>query len=176
MIEIVVPATTLFDERTNQFHKTKETTLQLEHSLLSLSKWEAKWQTPFLTDEPHSEEKSLDYFRCMTINRGVDPLVYRAIKPAQFAAIKAYISSPQTATTVNKIEQPSNGHKQVLTSELIYYYMIAYNIPFECEKWHLNRLIMLIRICDVKNQPQKKMSNADFARIKAERRKARKRK
>jgi hypothetical protein len=158
MLEVIVPGTELYDEKTNLFTETKPQTLLLEHSLLSVSKWESKWKKPFLSKEPRTRIESIDYVRCMTINSNVDPKVYGRIPQEVFNIINDYIDDDMTATTINDRRNRAGG-RETVTSELIYYWMIALDIPFECQKWHLNRLFTLIRICNIKNGPQKKMSN-----------------
>ena len=165
MLQIIVPATEyeLFDENTYEFInvKTKEQVLQLEHSLISLSKWESKWCKPFLTKEQKTKEETLDYIRCMTLN-SVSPDVYKHLTKENLEDIEKYINAPMTATTVNDGESGSKVGGEQVTSELVYYWMVALNIPFECKKWHLNRLIMLIRVCNVKNKPPRKMSKREI--------------
>ena len=165
MLQIIVPATEyeLFDENTYEFInvKTKEQVLQLEHSLISLSKWESKWCKPFLTKEQKTKEETLDYIRCMTLN-SVSPDVYKHLTKENLEDIEKYINAPMTATTVNDGESKSKVGGEQVTSELVYYWMVALNIPFECQKWHLNRLIMLIRVCNVKNKPPRKMSKREI--------------
>jgi len=159
MLEITIPAREMYDEAAQAFINLPETTLQLEHSLLSLSKWEAKWKKPFLSEEPHERDEILDYIRCMTIsNKAINPQVYDFIPLEQFEQIKDYIGDAQTATVIYD-RRPQNTHrKETITSELIYYWMIYNGIPFECQKWHLNRLLMLIRICGIKGGTNQSMS------------------
>lgn len=166
MLKIVVPATGLgeeYDETKNEFIsiKTKQQTLQLEHSLVSLSKWEAKWRKPFLSTRTKTTEEFIDYVRCMTLTQNVDPKVYQALTPALIAEVSAYIDASMTATTLPRRSKQALSHETV-TSELIYYWMVSYNIPFECQKWHLSRLLMLINVCTVKGQKPKKMSQAEL--------------
>ena len=151
----------MFDEKTQEFFTLKEQTIQLEHSLISLSKWESKWCKAFLTDNEKTIEETLDYIKCMTITQNVDPDVYKRLGQNNMKIINDYITAPMTATTFHgNLQKGSN--KETITSELIYYWMIALNIPMECEKWHLNRLLTLIRVCNVKNTPAKKMSKRDI--------------
>ena len=155
----------LHDPITNLITYTKETTLILEHSLVSLSKWESKWKVPFLNKE-HTEQEFDDYIRCMTITQNVDPSVYLGITPELRKEIQDYIDDSLTAAVVheNKVQQTSS---KFVTSDLIYYWMTALQIPFDpCQKWHLSRLLMLIRIANIENKPSKdrKMSKADSAR------------
>lgn len=161
MLQITIPATEQFNEETNEFVTTKAQTLQLEHSLISLSKWESKWCKSFIDSKNKTNEETLDYVRCMTLTSNVKPEVYQCLTPQNIADINAYIDAPMTATVFNDMGD-KGGKKDVITSELIYYWMIANNIPFECEKWHLNRLITLIRVCNIKNTPPKKMSQRDI--------------
>lgn len=168
MLRIVVPAAKsveLWDEESNMFvytKPTKEQVLQLEHSLVSLSKWESKWCKPFLTKEPKTDEETIDYIKSMTITQNVDPEVYKHLTPENYKEIEKYIGSPMTATYFSDNKQNRIGREQV-TAELIYYWMIALNIPFDpCQKWHLNRLITLIKVCNIKNTPPKKRSRRDI--------------
>jgi hypothetical protein len=164
MLEIVIPKQRLFNEQTNELFELKEQKLQLEHSLVSISKWESKWNKSFLSNkEPMTEEEIVDYIRCMTITTNVNPLVYVCIPKNVIDKVVTYINAPMTATTFGQ-ERPgkrSKQSKEKITSELIYYWMVALNIPFECQKWHLNRLITLIRVCNIKNSPKKKMKSKD---------------
>lgn len=153
-LTITVPATELYDRERGQFVSIKETTLTLEHSLVSLAKWESKWEVPYLSKKPKTDEQVLDYIRFMTLTKNVDPNVYMAMTNDNFMAIKQYIEKPHTATTIN--EHDSRSNSTVMTAEVIYWSMIAQNIPKEFEKWHLNRLITLIRVCAIKNAPPKK--------------------
>lgn len=161
MLQIVVPAGESYDSENNLFYSSKETKLTLEHSLVSISKWEAKWHKPFLTNEKKNHEESVDYIRCMTLTQNVDPNVYKNLPAWVFKEVSEYIEAPMTATTFSKVpgQAPS---REIITSEIIYYWMIALNIPFECQKWHLARLLTLIKVCDIKNQPKKKMSKSEI--------------
>lgn len=156
MLRITIPATELWDENKEEFINIKEQTLQLEHSLVSLSKWESKWHKPFLSKDIKTEEENIDYIKCMTITQNVDPKVYDFIPNDIREKIKEYIDDKMTATWFND-EKSGKGGSEQITSELIYYWMITQNIPIKCEKWHLNRLLTLIKVCNVKNQPPKKM-------------------
>lgn len=173
MLQLDVKAREFFDERTNEFILVKPATLQLEHSLISISKWESKWKKPFLSSEEKSMEETLDYIRCMTISQNVDPYIYLTLSADDFRKVNEYIGDKMTATWFNE-KQQYQGRKETVTSELIYYWMIAYSIPSEYQKWHLNRLMTLIRICSIKSQPPKKRSKRDIlksnAQLNAERR------
>lgn len=156
MLLITVPAEEYWDENKEEYVYSKEWTLQLEHSLLSISKWESKYCKPFLTKDEKTAEETLDYIKFMTISQNVPSSVYDRLTRQNIEAINEYIGSTQTATTVPE-KKSKGGKKEIVTSELIYYWMIALNIPLDkCEKWHLNRLLTLIRVCDFKNDPPKK--------------------
>ena len=150
-----------WDEEKQEFVEPRYQTLQLEHSLVSLSKWESKWQKPFYSKKEMSDEEALDYIKCMTLSKNVDPDVYKHITRENVKEVMDYIENPMTATTFGKNDK-GQVNKEVITSELIYYWMIASNIPFECQKWHLNRLITLIRVCSIKNTPPKKRSKREI--------------
>lgn len=157
MLQITIPATEKWDEGRQEFISTKEQTLQLEHSLVSLSKWESKWCKPFLSKKDMTDEEAIDYVRCMTITQNVNPDVYNNLTSDLIKEVSTYINAPMTATWFAE-EKGRKSSSESVTSELIYYWMIALQIPFKCEKWHLNRLLTLIRICNIKNTPPKKMS------------------
>lgn len=160
MLQITIPAMNdLWDEQNQQFLSVKETTIQLEHSLLSISKWESKWNKSFINTKDKTEEELMDYIKCMTITKNVDPNVYVCLTAENIQEIVTYINAPMTATT---IRDTGKSNHEIVTSELIYYWMISLNIPVKFEKWHLNRLITLIRVCSIKNQPAKKMSRGEI--------------
>ena len=161
MLEIIVPGREFFDEDKNEFVVTKSTKLTLEHSLISLSKWESKWEKPFLSSDKTVPE-TIDYIRCMTLTQNVDPLVYNSLNNENVQDVVKYIEAPMTATKVKSQKHARNS--ETVTAELIYYWMIALNIPFECQKWPLNKLLTLIEVCSIKNQPQKKMSRSEILR------------
>lgn len=156
MLTIVIPEAELFDQKNNEFITIKEQTLVMEHSLVSVAKWESKWKKSFLNSKDKTWEENIDYYKCMTITKNVNPIVYRNITPVVAKQIQAYIDDSMTATTFNQKE--SAGRREIITAEIIYYWMVSYNIPFECQKWHLNRLLALINVCGIKASPEKKMS------------------
>ena len=160
MLTIMVPESEIYNEATNEFVYTKETTLRLEHSLVSISKWESKWKKPFLGKEKKTREEALDYVKCMTTTQNVPDTVYMCLTSKNYDEIGKYIEDSKTATWFS--DDNNKPSSEVVTSELIYYWMTAFNIPFECQKWHLNRLLTLIKICSIKNQPKgaKKMSRS----------------
>lgn len=167
MLQITIPAAELWDEIKEEYVNTKEQTLQLEHSLVSLSKWESKWCKAFLSKTEKTTEEILDYIKCMTLTQNVHPDVYRALTAENIKQINDYIDAPMTAT-VFSADKNARGSRETTTAELIYYWMIALNIPFECQKWHLNRLLTLIRVCNIKNAPPKKRSKRDILSRNAE--------
>lgn len=160
MLEITIPAVEKWDQIKQEFINKPAQTLRLEHSLVSLSKWESKWCKPFLTKDNKTIEETIDYVRCMTITQNVKPEVYFNLTPENIAQINAYIEAPMTATYFS--QDKGKPSREQITAELIYYWMIAFNIPFECQKWHLNRLLTLIRVCNIKSQPPKKMSKNEI--------------
>lgn len=159
MLQVAIPEKEYYDELNERFVYTKEQILQMEHSLASISKWEAKWHIPFLGKEQKTEEQTIDYFRCMTITEDVDPLVYISLTQDQVSQISAYIDDKMTATWFSN--QQNKMNRDIITSEVIYYWMVALEIPFECEKWHLNRLLTLVQVCNIKNAPAKKMGRKE---------------
>lgn len=162
MLQITIPAVEYWDNSREMFISAKSQNLCLEHSLVSLSKWEAKWKKPFLSDKNRTREELIDYIRCMTITQNVDATCYLGLTEKNLKDIEVYITDPMTATTFSEDHKKKKGKKsrEIITSELIYYWMVMYNIPFSCEKWHLNRLMTLINICSVKQEPPKKMSRS----------------
>ena len=152
-----------FDEKTETFVSIPPQILLLEHSLVTLSKWESKWHKPFLNpSQDRTEEESLDYIRCMTLNIDeVNPSVYYALEPKELGLIHDYLEDSMTATWFTERET-QKFNREVITAEIIYYWMVSLGIPFECENWHLNRLLTLIRVCNIKNTPPKKMGRRDL--------------
>jgi hypothetical protein len=171
-LPITIQPKELFDEVNNRFINVKETHLVLEHSLISISKWEAKYKKPFLVEKSMTNvEEVLYYIKCMTVTpQNVDDIVYTCLTEDQIKSIVEYINDPMTATWFSDDKQNStkSKKKEILTSEVIYWQMIALQIPQGFEKWHLNRLLTLIRVCAAKNEEQygdkKKMSKSDLLR------------
>lgn len=161
MLHIIVPGIELWDEKRQEFVQSGDVPLQLEHSLLSISKWESKWHKPFLLKKDKTREELLDYIKCMTVTPNVDPTTYVCLSEDNIRQIRDYIENPMTATTFSK-EEDSRPSREIITSEVIYHWMVSHNIPFECQKWHINRLITLIRVCNIKNAPPKKRSKREM--------------
>ena len=161
MLQITVPISPEgWDAEKEEFIAPQTKVLQLEHSLVSLSKWESKWHKPFLAKNNKTLEETIDYIKCMTITQNVNPNVYEHLTKQDMDMIGKYIDDSMTATFFTE-EKMRRTNSEIITSELIYYWMIALNIPFECQKWHLNRLLTLIKVCNIKNQPPRKMSTRD---------------
>lgn len=159
MLSIKTSDMEYYNEETFAFVPIKGRTIDLEHSLVSLSKWESKWCKPFLGKQSKTKEETKDYIRCMIMDKNVPDDIINAISETQIQEISDYIDNKMTATTFNDVaDTPKNSG--VITSELIYYWMITLNIPFECQKWHLNRLLTLIHVCSIKNMPPKKASKS----------------
>ena len=152
-----------WDEIKEEFIPAVCRTIQLEHSLVSLSKWESKWHKPFLSKVEKTAEETEDYIKCMTITQNVDPDIYKHLSSANIRSVNEYIKDPMTATWFSEDKTKPKGRNsgEQVTAEIIYYWMVTLNIPLECQKWHLNRLLTLIRVCNIKNQPPKKMSKKE---------------
>lgn len=166
MLKITVPSKEWFDEEKWEFIQSPETTLVLEHSLISLSKWESIWEKPFLNNKMSlSKQELVDYIRCMTIQpKNVDPLVYRAVyeDDSLLEIVSKYINKKMTATWFSDSDEKKSGLEKPVTSEVIYYWMCRLNIPVEFERWHLNRLMTLIQVFNAKDAPPKKRSREEF--------------
>ena len=160
MLSINIPGIEYYNDETEEFGTTKPVSLQLEHSLVSLSKWEAKWRKPFLSKDAKTYDETIDYIRCMTITQNVDPVVYKNLSDEVYSTVNQYIEAPMTATWFSDDKGPGSS-REIITAEIIYYWMVSYNIPMECQKWHLNRLLTLIRVCNIKNAPPKKIGKRD---------------
>lgn len=162
MLRILVSGEEVYDEETQEFRTIGGTTIDMEHSLLTMSKWESKFQKPFLSQNEKSSEEVLTYIYMMILTPDVDEEIVLQLSNENIEEIRNYIDSSQSATTFYEMNQRP-GRKEVITSELVYYWMLSFNIPFECERWHLNRLFALIRICGIKNSTDKKMSAKEAA-------------
>jgi len=164
MLQLNIEAQEYYNDDTGMFINIPACTLQLEHSLVSISKWEMKWGKAFLGKQEKTPEELFDYVRCMTLNEDVNPIVYSGISKTNMKKITDYIEARMSATYVGS-RGDEGGSGDTVTSELIYYWMTALQIPFECQYWHLNRLLTLIQICNIKNNPNKnKMSRSDILR------------
>lgn len=161
MLLLEIPEREMFDEKSQLFIIQKKESLQLEHSLVSLSKWESNWCKPFLGKTPKTTEETIDYIKCMTITQNIKDDVYINLPQEAFEKIDRYINMPMTATWFND-NRKEPATRETITTEVIYYWMIALNIPLECQKWHLNRLFTLIRVCNIKNQPPKKQGKREM--------------
>lgn len=167
MLEIVIKTPEKYDSKNNLFIEPKEQLFQLEHSLISLQKWESKWNKPFLSKGDKTFEETIDYIRCMTINKNVDFSILYEISNENIQQINEYIDAPMTATTIST-GRNNKPNREIITAEIIYYWMITLQIPVEFRKWHLNQLLTLIKVCNIKNSPPKKMSKQEiFARNRA---------
>jgi hypothetical protein len=164
MLKLIIPATDeAYDERTKEFIYSEEVTVELEHSLVSLSKWESIWEKPFLGAETKSPEETMSYVHCMTITPDISPEIFQRLTNDHLTQINNYIDAKMSATWFNeRAVQGKPKSRETITSELIYYWMVAHTIPFECQYWHLNRLFTLIKVCNAKNAPEKKMTKSEM--------------
>lgn len=162
MLRLRVGGTESFDEKTNEFVKVGGTVLELEHSLVSLSKWEEIFEKPFLGKEEKTPEEVVTYIKCMCLDPDIPPGVLQELGEDDFAAINEHMNRKMTATWFRDAPGAPKS-SEVITAELIYYWMTVFHIPFEAERWHLNKLFTLIRICNVKTAKPKKMSRAEEA-------------
>lgn len=166
VLDLYVPGKEFWNSELQEFIYTKDITLHLKHSLISLTRWEQHYKRRFLDDGPKNEEEYRFYIQCMTLNKDVDPLVYMVLQEDDIKKVTNYLHDSMTATTLPK-QNNNRSNSEKLSSELIYYYMSALNIPFECEKWFLNNLIILISIASIKNNPQEKKSKPSWSSIRA---------
>lgn len=164
MLKLTLEGGEYFNEETEEFYDLDNVDLVMEHSLVSLSKWESKYQKPFLSDTPKTTEEILSYIECMIVSPDFPPGDLRErLSQDHIDAVNEYIQSPQSATTFGEMPE-RKGRGEVITAELIYFWMVSFTIPFETERWHLNRLFALVRICNIKNAKPKKMSKGEMAR------------
>jgi hypothetical protein len=162
MLTITVEAIEAFDDDSQEFISQGGTILEFEHSLVSLSKWESIYEKPFLSKESKSAEEIVEYIKCMLLTPKVPEEIFRQLSLENYEKIHDYINGKRSATWFNETPE-APGSRETVTSELIYYWMTVFNIPFECDQWHLNRLFTLIRICNLKQAPQKKMNSFEMA-------------
>lgn len=160
MLKITIPAMEYYDELKQEFIYKRQVELELEHSLVSVSKWESKWKKSFLSTKDKTTEEIMDYVSCMSIE-DISIDILQSLTNSNINNIMEYINDPMTATVINDV-QNGKVSREIITSELIYYWMLTLNIPMECQNWHLNRLLTLIRVCNIKNSPPKKMSRSEI--------------
>jgi hypothetical protein len=160
MLRLIVAMTEDFNEEASEFVSSQTVVLELEHSLVSLSKWESKWELPFLGSQEKSNEHVLDYVRMMFSGDVFPEHLIAKLTENNFADINTYINARMSATWFS--DEKTTSSREIITAELIYYWMIALGIPFECQDWHLNRLLTLIKVCNVKNAPKKKLTSREI--------------
>jgi hypothetical protein len=161
MLRLSIATSEAYDEAAGEFVSAEVEEILLEHSLVSLSKWESKWEVPFLDSTQKTNEQVLDYVRMMFSGDDFPEHLVKHFTKIHFGLINDYINAKMSATWI--AEQPAKGAREIITAELIYYWMIALGIPFECQNWHLSRLLMLIKVCNIKNSPKKKMNSQNLA-------------
>lgn len=164
MLQIITEEIEIFDENTNTFSTIPPKVINLEHSLISISKWESKWLKPFLVKKEKTYDETIDYIRCMNVTPNIDDRIFGVLSKENIDKITDYINSPMSATVfIDSSGGRGGSSSEFITSELIYYWMILFNIPYTYEKWHINRLLNLIRICREKQEKPKKMSSRAIA-------------
>ncbi len=163
MLIIDVPRTELYDDTTNTFYNSEPVRLRLEHSLVSVSKWESHWGKSFLSNTSDDKAEHIYYIRCMLLTQNVSDQTVEILFANHRTEINRYIAAPMTATHFYQ-HKKNAGRADIITSELIYYWLIAFNIPFECQRWHLNRLLTLVRVCNIKNSKNEKMDQRSILR------------
>lgn len=161
MLKLLVKGVELFDQDRSEFITSEDIEVEFEHSLASLSKWEEKHKVPLMDKGEKTPEQMLDYFRCMTLTSDVPTDVYSRLSVAQIHALNEYIGASVTATTVFEGPGKKKTNTEKITAELIYYWMVSFQIPFECQHWHLDKLLTLIKVCNVKNNAGKEVSKED---------------
>lgn len=164
MLILTLPDREFYDEKTNRFIDIKGGILRLEHSLYSIAKWESKWKKPFLDNKEKTKEQTYDYIKCMAVDDIEDSLL-DGLTDNDIITIQKYLEDSQTATWFSDT-RPNRPSREIITAEIIYYWMIAQNVPMECQYWHFSRLITLLKVCNIKNAPKdsNKMSAAEVAR------------
>lgn len=160
MLRIEVPIAEAFDEKTNEFVTTSAFVVELEHSLVSLSKWESRYEKPFLGDAEKTREETVAYVQDMLLSTEIPPNFISRLSTVHFDQINEYITSKQTATTFR--QEPGKSSRQIITAEVIYHWMVALQIPWEAQYWHLNRLLTLVKVCNEMNKPQKKVPRREL--------------
>lgn len=163
MLTIIVSEVPVFDDDAQEFKTQGGVEVELEHSLVSLSKWESKFEKPFLSSEDKSHEEIVEYVRCMALDPKTPPELFLTLSEANFEDINSYLEAKQTATWFSDAPGAPKARQQIITSELIYFWMISFEIPFSCETWHLNRLFTLIRIANAKTATPEKMTRSQIA-------------
>lgn len=171
MLKIIIPGRELWDEVNEEFITISECTFYLEHSLVSISEWEGKYHKSFIDTKEKTNEEMFDYIKMMVVGKKPEDYYFNFLTEEQVKAIGRYIEDPMTATTFSDEEEKKSNSKELTTAETIYYYMTALNIPFECQRWHINKLIALIKLCSIKNDPEskkdKKLTSSDLANRRA---------
>ena len=163
MLTIIVPGAEHYDEEQEEFITVGDYVLELEHSLVSLSKWESFYEKPFLGGSDKTNEEVTYYIECMILTTEYPKGLISRLNKANLETINKYINAKRSATWFTETNNSRNT--EIVTSELVYYWMFSATVPLECETWHLNRLFTLLRVFSEKNDPKKKkISRADIAR------------
>jgi len=160
MLTIIIPEQENYDEATQKFVIAPSVTVQIEHSLASLSKWEGIWEKPFLSDVPKTSKEAGSYIECMVVNTIPEGTLSR-LTSSDKSKISKHIEAKMTATWFSNIANRPPS-REIITAEIIYFWLVTLTIPFDpCQDWHLNRLLALVKTCNLKNAPPKKMNTSD---------------
>ena len=160
MLKIIIPESEHFDQSTSEFILLPEVKIDMEHSLVSLSKWESEFEKPFLSKDDKTPDETTGYLRAMALSPDIPVEVFRRIPPEVITQINDYIGAKMSATWFTEVPGAPKS-REIITAEIIYYWMTALNIPFECEMWNLNRLFTLIKVTNQKNAPPKTMGKGE---------------
>lgn len=161
MLKLTIHGTEQFDEASNEFFTPADVNLELEHSLISLSKWEAIWEKPFLSAEEKTTDETFSYIECMCLTPDVPPETFRRLRGDHLETINKYIEAKMSATWFTDAPAPKGRSREVITAEIMYHWIVAFTLPLDVENWHLNRFFTLVKVCNEKNAPpdkKKKMS------------------
>lgn len=161
MLKIVISEKDFWDDNKQMFLHFNGGHLELEHSLIAISKWESKYKKPFFSKKEKTQDEISYYIKCMTLNDVKDPLIYNSLSNSDFKLVSDYINDSMTATVISK-KNSGGGSPEPITSELIYFWMLSFNVPVEFQYWHINRLMTLLRICSIKNQAPQKHSTSQL--------------
>lgn len=160
MITIHFEEMEYYDEQLNRFYTLPPKVVNFEYSLAAVAEWEAIWKIPLLNTELGVDsDMFLSLAMCMSDDR---ELLEYYLDDTEKAELHKYLSDSQTATTINSSQNGNTtGRGKVYTAEEIYALMFMNGIPIEWESRNLNRLLVILRIISIYQNPPKKMSQQD---------------